>query len=505
MLTKAVASDGKAIIDSVLKHDGLLSTIVQWGFWGEEHRPNLVQELRIGNWPQFYIREVEEPAIEICTDYIAACGKLLTKLLVVHIAEEGHYTDNDDLVYMKKDCLELMQIVGSTPIVSKTYDPSCMVSYMVGKLRQMKHYGIDKQDFKEIAYLINTPDCVDKDVIIEVIDFGMNHAKDYKSAKAISRLSAFMICRDMANEPVVEEIVNQPSDTKVAFAIRAGLIEMCLTIIKRSGVHETFGRDDDDSYDYLLEVFTSLHEISMNKKTWKAIRHKKDNVLLELKQLEQNTHIANNPKCKKLLDMIRFILSFHGSYCCRCNKSLSRTEVKQCSGCHCMAYCSEDCQREDWLNGHKLACCKVYTTEQLGTFQGRVLPRTKPEDERIVAKLGALEANLSMIELNLLLCNADKILSQARELDLPLHDCVVRFDLDACPAMVSTFDYNTYFEDPTAKKDFEESRSKGNITCIYLLYNYVGELDEDRCVQTFVVQRLFSHQLLSQKIQCREL
>ena len=35
------------IVGTLLKHEGLLRTIVQWGFWGEEHRPDIAKELDV--------------------------------------------------------------------------------------------------------------------------------------------------------------------------------------------------------------------------------------------------------------------------------------------------------------------------------------------------------------------------------------------------------------------------------------------------------------------------
>ena len=59
-----------------------------------------------------------------------------------------------------------------------------------------------------------------------------------------------------------------------------------------------------------------------------------------------------------------------------------------------MTYCSRSCQKKDWSNGHKLTCCKAYTVELVGQFQGRVLPEDAPSDEREAAKLEELEINI---------------------------------------------------------------------------------------------------------------
>lgn len=96
-------------------------------------------------------------------------------------------------------------------------------------------------------------------------------------------------------------------------------------------------------------------------------------------------------------------------------------------GCHGMVYCSRACQKEDWLNGgHKLACCKSFTYDLAGQFQGRCVPLTEPENERAATKMKELETNLNMIQLRLFVDNSETILSQAKALGLPLYDCILK-------------------------------------------------------------------------------
>ena len=176
--------------------------------------------------------------------------------------------------------------------------------------------------------------------------------------------------------------------------------------------------------------------------------------------------------------MLRSILDINGSYCCRCNKSLTRTEVMVCNGCHCMAYCSRACQREDWSNGHSVTCSKSYTYNDrtTGYFQGRILPITAPDDERAATKLTELEININMIQLKLFLDNSDVILSQASSMDIPLCDCVVLFDIRDCPPTVIT------------KCRTKSSRSEENIMVGYFSFMYSGQLNT---IGGLVMQRLF--------------
>ena len=199
--------------------------------------------------------------------------------------------------------------------------------------------------------------------------------------------------------------------------------------------------------------------------------------------------------------MIRLILNLNGLYCCRCNKTLGRKEIKRCNGCNCMTYCSKACQKEDWLSGgHDLSCNKEYTEEQAGRFQGRVSPETLPESERAVAKLESLEINITMIQLKLFLDNTETILNQAGSLGISLCDSVVGFDLRKCPPTVKVMRYSKRYNSAELEKAFDGSRSKDNITCIYWSNVYNGELDEDRDIPTLEMQRFIPHEWLSKKV-----
>ena len=277
-----------------------------------------------------------------------------------------------------------------------------------------------------------------------------------------------------------------------------------LTFIERFGSKESFDRKRDNTsslFFLIYKILTNIHWIQLHEKTTKAIKSKRFSIEQELARLEQNADIINNVNCKMLLDMARSMLDVNGSYCCRCNKSLSRTEVKLCNGCNRMSYCSRACQKKDWLNGHNVTCCKTYTTKQAGQFQGRLLPKESPSDERAAAKLEALEINLSSVQLKLFLDHSETILNQAKALNLPLHDCLVRFNLATYPFEVTT-ENNENYRSLEEKTGFESSRSKKNITCIFISCIHDGSLIEGQIegqVPRLQMQRLFPHEWLSKR------
>ena len=456
-------TEGKEMI-TLFQHEGLLTSIIHWGFWNEEYRPDIAKEL-----------ETDEQIS------IVRLGKATVKRLI-KVADKETEGGREGL-----------ELIGTTPIISEEYDPECSISLVVGLIRLTGIEGWSMDASKCLRLLVCDTGCrcVDKDVINELIDLGIN-TRDDKWAAHVAILLSFMICKENSKGTYCT------NDTRVAFAIRDELIELCLTFIERFGLLESFNKEQDNLstlFFSIEKIFKAIFWVGLHQKTAKAIRSKRCDIEQELVRLEQNTDITNNINCKKLLDMIRSILGMNGLYCCRCSKSLSRTEVKLCNGCGCMVYCSDVCQKEDWLSGHKLACGTSYTHEILGRFQGRIIPRIMPEDKREASKLKEMEINANMIQLKLFLDNSETILIQVKDLDIPLYDCVVKFDLRTCPVGVTTHKYTDH-DNPELKRGFEDSRSKENITCIFISYMYDGSLAEGQ-PRILQMQRLFPHKWLT--------
>jgi len=454
---------GKEIIDTLLQYEGLLTSIVQWGFWNENYRLDITRELN--------------------NNAISNIIELGTATLIRLIKAADTQTEEGR---------KRLETIGTTPIISKEYDPECTISFVVGLIRQRKVGGWTTNASTLLRLLIGYVSCVDKDVITELIGLGCNTIDDDWVAH-VAELLHFMIPKKHDNEKWY------PNDTRAAFAIRGGLIELCLTFIERFGLSESFDKKKDNISSLFVSIkmiLTNIFWVVLHKKTAKAIRNKRYDIERELARLEQNAKITNNDHCKKVLDMVRAILDLNGSYCCRCNKSLSRTEVKLCNGCHRMSYCSRACQKEDWFSGHSQSCCKSYTDANIGQFQGRFQPIVIPIDGRAATKLKELEINLSSVQLKLFLDHSETILSQASSLGIPLYDCIVRFDLIKCPLVVTTHEYPEFYNTPSLKREFEESRSKDNITCFFVSCIYNGSLVEGQ-IPNLEMQRLFPHEWLS--------
>ena len=248
-------------------------------------------------------------------------------------------------------------------------------------------------------------------------------------------------------------------------------------------------------FSHVEAIFKSMYFVALHKKTWKAIRHVRQDIEEQLEDLDA---IITDDSGKKLVLMVKSILDITGAYCCHCNKSIGRKERYQCGGCNRMTYCSRSCQREDWLNGHSHACCKTLVDDNCGRFQGRLLPKTIPEDERAASKLEELEINNNMIQLKLFLDHSSTILDQAQTLNIPLCDCIVTFDLCRFPPEITTHHYSEIYDNESeGRKQYEASRSEKNITCTYSSYNFIGGATNHFGKPTLLgVQRLFPFEWL---------
>jgi len=442
-------------VTALIEYEGLVRSIVQWAsFWYTGSCPDLFDE--IGH-----------------TDMamILSCGRLVTS-------------------YLTKNMPSLRETIASTPV---SLPDNSIVSFVVGLIRRMS-IEFDKENLSTLHHLIVDEDCVDKSVIVGMIGFGVSLAE---REDATTSLVFFpMVISMLFQGSKVSK--RYPSDTRFAFAIRAGLVQMCLRFIERFGDHTNSQGDTRSTLFRNIEgIFKSIHDVALHKKTWKAIRHERQDIEEKLDHLD--TSIIHNVKCKELLDMIKSILDINGANCCHCNKSLSRKERYQCGGCNRMTYCSRSCQRADWLSGHSHACCNKDTVIS-GQFQGRVLPIITPDNERAAAKMEELEINNNMIQLKLFLDHSATILEQAKSLNIPLCDCVVKFELRYYPPKVTTYHYSMVYMEPE-KKQFKTSRSKKSITCMFYSYNFTGGITAHLGEPTSIlgVQRLFPCDWLTDK------
>ena len=197
----------KKIVDSLFQNECLLSSIIQWQYWGE-NRPDIMKELTHDD----------------CKE-IALMGRSAITTLVT---DPDNFLRDDDSEWTE-DGKAWLLLAGTTPIVSKDYDPSCKVPYVAELIRNMRIEG-SQEDIDILDDLVEQGDCVDKDVINGIIDLGLNYCTDeFEYAEEAIRISNDMINIWVANGK------SEANDTRVAFAVRAGLVEMCLNFIGQYG------------------------------------------------------------------------------------------------------------------------------------------------------------------------------------------------------------------------------------------------------------------------------
>ena len=156
-------------VEQLLQYEGLLESIIQWGYWKEEHRPDIIKVL--GN---------------------PICGTIVDMGMSIVGALLDDATSNNVSAKDKS----LLESIGITPSVSKDYDSTYMVPFVIRLIRDVKMKK-EKWPRNFLQPLMEAGDCIDKDVISEMIDWGMNHVHDCDSAVLVTSLSSFCFARDM--------------------------------------------------------------------------------------------------------------------------------------------------------------------------------------------------------------------------------------------------------------------------------------------------------------------
>ena len=90
-------------------------------------------------------------------------------------------------------------------------------------------------------------------------------------------------------------------------------------------------------------------------------------------------------------------------------------------------------------------------------------------------------------------------MNQAKVLGIPLYDCIVTFDLRACPPTIRVQGYKEKFK-PETVEGFNETRSKENITCLFYSNIIVKELDDSGdgpLLEVLFMWSLFPHEWLT--------
>ena len=260
-------------VDALLQHEGLLASILQWGFWDNENRPDLVSKLGDENCAK-----------------IAELGRIAMEQLILG---EGCRAESHEVCITEYGKKWLRQL-GSTPVVSKEYNPCCQVSSVAGLIRLLGSSQY-KGSLLCLSYLVKGAadfEWVDKGVINEIIKLGNKISKDSEPtlAHAVASLASIMLFHGIIDTSTTQytDINGHSSDSRVAVAVRSGLIEMCFNLITCFGCSESFLKTTLYTFHlpslsiskYIESIFKAVHCSSFDNKTWKAIRHRKDEMSL---------------------------------------------------------------------------------------------------------------------------------------------------------------------------------------------------------------------------------
>lgn len=416
-----------AIVDAFLQYD-VYESLIQWRFW-EEHRPDIVSGIK-SHYDSFDISTFSSWA---------------NRVLVWLIAEAIHNTLSSGR----------LRLIGKTPIVCLSFEPNCKTSFVVGIIQLYKSTQ-KKFFFDYVELAVTEAFCFDKYVIKELIDFGLNFAKDYVDALQVSRICGIMLYHiDDPNQLL------QPSDTRFAVAIRAGLCEMCMDFILRFGL---FGNDhnDCDLRVRVTRLMIGVSHLALHSKSFLAIRARRDQMEAKLNHMSIHAPFTS----KDFVCMVQSILQLKA--CCPlCHKYLERNNINCCAGCKSYAYCSKKCQQQDWLVGnHQMECRDIQRWRESLSSSGRYL-----------SKVDDLNCNMLMVSSRLFDVHQYKFRAWEPNKE-GLYDVFALFDLRRCPFRMTKTKYTDVI-DAELREVLENNRREGYISCLFRTFHCNGVLDKD--------------------------
>ena len=458
------------------QYKGLFEMMVQSWFW-QSHRPDIVNEFNtLISTPEIpvSIRSEDFENNDDPSATMTALGMIAT-LRLIAVARK---TD---------DAKKMLGNIGSIPIVSRAYDPNCKVSLTVGLIRYIKKSGDRAKYFHPLFLLIQYAECVDKDVITEMIDYGFKFASEYEDADVATQLICSMITRMIDGGDAA-----QLNDSRTAFAIRAGLLDMCIKMIACFGGVK-------HAHEIVISVFSILQNVYFllyHKKTSKAIGDKRGNLWREFQKLKENQQLTNNDctEYNNAMYTIQSIINMTAANCFICNKETERENMKKCAACKSVCYCSKECQRKDWHSGGHGCDCLRYIN---GTNELSL--RSLDGSEREAAKLKGLRRNIMMAQKRLFIEHAETIRERLAVKQSPHSEYIVHFDLFQCPLAVTVMACTEYFVSCHSKKWFDENiqLDDENIMCVYVSPFFNGNSNEPGCPENLIVYTLYPREWLS--------
>jgi len=317
-------------------------------------------------------------------------------------------------------------------------------------------------------------DCLDKEVIRGLVKYGQRSDINAEDAVEIPGTSWNLICPKPV--PYGQQV---PSDSRVAVAIDAGLLECLLAI----------ARFDNSDMEIIEGIAQAVQAVSTQVKTKEALANKNRHTSVR----QALDRFGRSQRVQRLVDSIRSIFRMSADlelanevkhFCRKCGKYISPDNVKRCSKCKRATYCSRDCQVADWKN-HKQDCASMTTTASQLKSEGR--------SSRDVKKVKEHEANVSILGNKVFYDNVNGILMRAIFQGQSIVECVVVIDLTRAPPEIEVQEGAVFLSDNLeraphsydhTRKVFERNRANGAITAACLSLGVDGIHDMAAMLKT---------------------
>ena len=445
LASKVTAS---TVVNILLQNEGFLESMVHRCFW-TSYRSDLVKEY-----------ESHQLSVDVKT--------LETDVhkVIRNIVSIGHKRVMAQIPF-PQDGLDLITTIAKTPVVNKAYDPECKVNCVVGTIRMLKL--VDSVDQWDQFSILNSmfaynADCVDNDVIADVIKLGRRFTANIYDSMSISKISYSMLVQKAQGQVY-------PIDKNIAFAIKSGLLEMCVEFITRFEC----GPSVDFSFrDTMMEALVCIADLIQNvalyQNTSKAIRDRRSHIMEALKPL---IGTVKSKQTTQFVDLLSSIMELNEGSCSRCNKPIEWRTALFCEGCRRVTYCGVKCQKKDWRHGSHSSHCSFLacSADMMGLTMFDV------KSSRNISELKGLRNNIVTSQKKLFLRHKSSLFSQL--LNYPdQSDYIAVFVLSDKQKSIIVH-YHDQWKCSKRRKWFEDVRLPGKLICVFMSQVFNGEFDED--------------------------
>mmetsp|Transcript_26678 Transcript_26678/g.48431 ORF Transcript_26678/g.48431 Transcript_26678/m.48431 type:complete len:666 (-) Transcript_26678:378-2375(-) len=452
----------KRILEEQGDIKGVLVRILYLDLYGDDLKKEIRKAQARGRTPPDYISNVQD---------IAACA-------LQEFADVPRNPSNQGFDEPQKEELRTLANILVSPNSNVT-----LCSGLFELFHKASQKTLNGRGYASLHYIFRQ--------INEAIEFEVFHVEsttlELVELWKIQLNSSRQVERDTPDS-IYTSLVRLPSrsmacDTEVGYAVKTGLIELCLQSLAKSNVYVT-------EIDRLL---STVGVTVLQPKTFRAIKKKASLIREALHTFRGRVPQAQVDHVRGLLDKASLSTVPVTGLCrqmeaCRwCLKTLDKDERKQCSSCRRASYCSKDCQVRDWRQGsHKIDCKQMKMNDVKHLDAGF----SQKEAKRALKS----EANLSMSGNVLFSNNIPKILLQASARGFNILECIIALDFRELKPTIEIMSRDEFLEGDEgldelspervahSKRILERNFSNGALTCICI--TFVGDGCE-KLVKTF--------------------